>query len=281
MLTAPNHDTENLKMSDLKGIEKVKLEKLFGMGSGYVLNFSDRTFQGFILDTVGINVFSEEYGQCSKANRLRIFWSRENNYNTAKLTKALIDCWKENREDPSAEETRIYEACLKIADRLLRENPVENIDVIQADGKDFNLLAESIREAIEKNKPEAALDRLHTFVVKYVRQLCDKHTITYDKDEALHSIFGKYVKFLKANQLLESEMSERILKSSISILDAFNDVRNNRSFAHDNEILNYQESIFIFNNITNAIKFIESIEEKSDKENKQPLSANSENELPF
>ena len=37
-------------MSDLKAIEKLKLEKLFGMESGYVLDFSNRTFQNFILD---------------------------------------------------------------------------------------------------------------------------------------------------------------------------------------------------------------------------------------
>jgi hypothetical protein len=29
-------------------------------------------------------------------------------------------------------------------------------------------------------------------------------------------------------------MTERILKSSISVLDFFNDVRNNKSLAHDN-----------------------------------------------
>jgi hypothetical protein len=35
-----------LIMSDLKFIEREKLEKLFGMKSGYVLNFSDRTDLG-------------------------------------------------------------------------------------------------------------------------------------------------------------------------------------------------------------------------------------------
>lgn len=34
-------------MSDLSSIEKRKLERLLGMGSGYVLNFSDRTFSEF------------------------------------------------------------------------------------------------------------------------------------------------------------------------------------------------------------------------------------------
>lgn len=269
-------------MSDLTAIDKIRLERLFGMKSGYVLDFSDRTFQSFILDSTRIDVFSEEYGQCSKANRLRTFWNRENNYNTAILTKALLENWKTIQKDISTEDNNLYEECLKIADKLLRETSVENLDAIQAstDTKDFNLLAESIREAIEKNKPETALDRLHTFVVKHVRQLCDKHQVQYSQEEALHSIFGKYIRFLKANKVLESEMSERILKSSISILESFNDVRNNQSFAHDNSILNYNESIFIFNNITNAIKFIESIEQKFTKSISQPTN-NDIDYLPF
>ena len=57
-------------------------------------------------------------------------------------------------------------------------------------------------------------------------------------------------------------MTERILKSSISIIEAFNEVRNNKSLAHDNQLLNNRESILIINNIINTIDYIESIESK-------------------
>ena len=61
-------------------------------------------------------------------------------------------------------------------------------------------------------------------------------------------------------------MSESILKSSISVLDAFNDVRNNRSFAHDNDILNYSESLLIFRNICAVVSFLQELEtELADK----------------
>jgi len=99
--------------------------------------------------------------------------------------------------------------------------------------------------------------------VKYVRHLCDKHGIGYDNNKPLHSLFGEYVKHLTAKDLIKSGMTERILKSSISILEAFNDVRNNQSFAHDNPILNYDESILIFNNVSSSIKFIEAIEHEN------------------
>ena len=65
---------------------------------------------------------------------------------------------------------------------------------------------------------------------------------------------------LTANNELESEMATRILKSSISLLDAFNHVRNDRSFAHDNPVLNYEESTLIFRVVVATIRFVRTLE---------------------
>ena len=94
------------------------------------------------------------------------------------------------------------------------------IQVIQATTDDINFhkLAKQVREAIERNEPETALDRLHTYVVRFIRELCDKHGIAYDKDKPLHSFYGEYIKHLKKIDLIKSTMTERILKSSISTL---------------------------------------------------------------
>lgn len=276
-------------MADLTSIEKLRLERFFGMGSGYVLNLSNRTFDELILDNTSINIYEEKfsYGSGSKANRLRAFWDKESNYLVGKLTLAMLEYWKTQNQlygrEVTKQDNETYEECIKIAERLKQDTPVENIDVLQTDtdDEDFNLLAKVLREAIEKNQPETALDRLHTYVFKYARQLCTKHYIQANKDEPLHSVFGKYIKHLTSNNLLDSTMSERILKSSISILEAFNDVRNNKSFAHDNKILNYRESLFIFNNIINSIKFIEDTESKHDEKTKAENTKKLCDELPF
>lgn len=105
-----------------------------------------------------------------------------------------------------------------------------------------------------------ALDRLHTYMVKYVRKLCDKHYIEYEKEEPLHCCYGKYVKQVVKEGRVESEMSKVILKTGISILDKFNYVRNNKSYAHDNDVLNNDESMFIYKTIVNIVEFINLIE---------------------
>ena len=69
-------------MSDLTVIEKRKLERALEMSSGYVLNFSNRTFANFFLECFGIDIYDAkyDYGSGSKANRMRAFWQRESNY---------------------------------------------------------------------------------------------------------------------------------------------------------------------------------------------------------
>lgn len=261
-------------MADLSRLEKLKLENIFEMDGGYVLDFSNKTFNNFIFETVNLELYSDKYADNgeSKANRLRTVWQKENNNLVGKLTKEMLDYWKDTvmvYKQINEKQQYQFDECYKIASKLCEDNIIEEIEVIRInqDDKDFSLLAKSIRESIEKNEPEVALDRLHTYVMKFIRKLCQNHEIETTKEESLNAIFGKYVKFIVANEKIESLMTERILKYSIHVIEAFNDVRNNKSFAHDNPILNYSESVLIFNNVTNSIKFIESVEKQLKNEN--------------
>lgn len=262
-------------MADLTFIERANIEKLLGMKSGYVMDFSDRTFQEFVSEAVGLDILDEkyQYASNSKANRLRQFIKVESNYIIGKLLSAFCDYWLSKVHNGSIDpldDEESYKECVRIAEKLKREGIVARVDAFNpiSDDRDFNLLAKSIRESIENNEPESALDRLHLFTFRYIRELCELHNIPFSKSDSLNSVFGKYIKFLVNSKQIDSPMAEVILKYSINIMEAFNDIRNNRSFAHDNPILNYQESVLIFNNLSNTIKFIESIESKMKRNNK-------------
>src|SRR5688500_15665286 len=110
-------------MSSLNSLDKRKIEKLFGMGSGYVLDFSDRTFHEFVLDTVGKNIFEPVYriNSGSKANRLRGFWNHEPDHIVGVLIDALIDYGAERFED-----RKLVADCRSIAAGLKEAAPVED-----------------------------------------------------------------------------------------------------------------------------------------------------------
>lgn len=113
-------------MADLTIVEKKKLEQFFGMGSGYVLNCSNRSFQEFVRESVGLDIFDSRYnyGSGSKANRLRALWMKESNSVVGKLLSDLLD-WAE----PKGAQ---HEVCRLIVGRLLGNSASGS--VAQSDG---------------------------------------------------------------------------------------------------------------------------------------------------
>jgi phosphatidylserine/phosphatidylglycerophosphate/cardiolipin synthase-like enzyme len=111
-------------MSDLSSIEKCKLEKILEMGSGYVLHFTDRTFQEFILENTAINIDEDKY-KCSgtsKANRLREFWKQELNSTIGKVTLAMLEVWKVKRQEISLYEQTLYDECWQLSQGLIQRD---------------------------------------------------------------------------------------------------------------------------------------------------------------
>src|ERR1035437_8361816 len=80
-------------MSNLTTSERRKFENFLAMSSEYVLNFSDRTFAEFVGNSTGRNIFDPRYNYASgsKANRLRAFWTTEENHVVGKLMSDMID----------------------------------------------------------------------------------------------------------------------------------------------------------------------------------------------
>ena len=145
-------------MANLKSTDRLKLEKLFEMSSGYVLNFTNATFRQFIRDNSGLDIYSskfETYGD-SKAKRLRAFWEIESDQAVGKVIAEMIDHWRTSKMLSDSEITKPQEmlslSCKEIADRLL--------------GKKSNILSantskKSESDLLQQNFGEDTLKRLN------------------------------------------------------------------------------------------------------------------------
>jgi hypothetical protein len=80
-------------LATLTMTEKQVLEKLFQMGDGYLLNFSDRTFGEFFRDDVRIDIFDPKYNyrSGSKANRMRGFWQAASDAQVGESIQQLLN----------------------------------------------------------------------------------------------------------------------------------------------------------------------------------------------
>jgi hypothetical protein len=269
-------------MADLSRRERRELEDILGMRTGYVLDFSNRTFDDFVFDSTGRAIYDARYesGSGSKANRLRAFWTIEPNHLVAKLLADLLDhCVRQGADESTGSPVA---TCRQMVARLSGGSTVADLDVIapNADGPEFDMLARAVRESIEKHEPEAGLDRLHAFLTKFLRVLCETRGISPQRDKPLHSVVGEYIKALRAKELIHSDMTERILKSTISTFEAFNTVRNDQSLAHPNKLLTYEEALFIFNHVTSAVRFLREVEAAAARAEREDSSSDSY-DLPF
>ena len=68
-----------------------KLEELFDMSGGYVLDFSNASFAGFVQSCLGFDPYSRYTG--SKAVILRHIWLEEPMDDVAKLNRELLEHW--------------------------------------------------------------------------------------------------------------------------------------------------------------------------------------------
>lgn len=250
-------------MSSLIPRERRKLEDLFEMDSGYVLNFSNNTFARFFDEEVNRNIYGGVYSDrgSSKANHLRSFWSKESDALVAKVIQGLLDYCRDTGHS-AVERQALFRDCEAIAARLAHAKPVPDIEAIDGDTEDFKLVAKAARDCFDKNEPEQGLDRLHTFLVKFLRKLCEERCIPKDRSVPLGGLMGAYVKQLKEEGLLTSQMAEHILKGSIAIFGQFDHVRNNHTLAHDNPVLSYNEALLIASNVASTVRFVKALEDQ-------------------
>lgn len=112
-------------MAIIKESDKRILESLFGMQSGYVLDFSNATFHSFFWNNFKININDQKfatYGD-SKAKRMRAFWDLESNQNVGKVILELIEVSKSvnftQDKQVTDNETALQNKAEQIANHLL------------------------------------------------------------------------------------------------------------------------------------------------------------------
>ena len=178
-------------MANLTTNEKQVSEKLFQMGGGYVLNFSDRTMGEFFRDDVGIDIYGKkyEYGSGSKANRLRGLWLQADDKLVGKSILKLIEYIEnqiliDNLKAVDFPDMRMN-AGKMVGERLSGAKAAAKMNVAQATFKDGNisiLLQKDIFDHVQKLLNDGhyfnAVEEAYKVVRKKLRDVSGKEKAT-------------------------------------------------------------------------------------------------------
>lgn len=274
-------------MANLTCRDKSTLEELFVMGSGYVLEFSNNSFQEFVQDVIGIDIYySAGYeGYCSKANKLRQIWRNESDDTVGILLEELLLC-SEKYHTKNGELDKYKK---KIEEMRVLASKLKGIEVsVQLPKKPeetLQTLMEDINNALARHKPELVLDRLHTYSTKLLRKICKDNNIETVDDKGnnlpLHNLAGLLKKKYESYDIFQSTFTIMAIQNSISLFDRYNNIRNDKSYAHDNEILDKIEADFAVRIMADFISFIDKAETYRKKVMEREISLSDMNELLF
>ena len=275
-------------MSNLTYREKSTIEELFGMSSGYVIDFSNNSFSRFVGDTINIDIYAdpgyEEYS--SKANKLRQIWENEPDSVVGILIEALLSYYEDYKlckGDLSDYDKKKIGDMRIVANRLKGKS--SQIVLPKKKEETLQTLMEDINNALARNKPELVLDRLHTFSTKLLRKICEDNEITVKDKKGvyfpLHSLAGMLRKKYENEHLFQSSFTALAIQNSISLFDKYNEIRNVQSYAHDNEILDSMEAEFAVRVMANLITFIDKAETYRKRVEKEKAKEDLCFDLPF
>lgn len=137
-------------MTNVRTVDMLLLDDIFEMGSGYVLNFSDRTFANFFREELAINIDDPKYSVngTSKAKRLRHFLQTVDKATAVKTLNALWE-YREIFRQRAGQEEQIVNArgsldsiIAKLSGKGLAAPAAANLasTSVVVDGEKFTLL---------------------------------------------------------------------------------------------------------------------------------------------
>jgi hypothetical protein len=241
-------------------------DRIFHSGGGYVLDFSDRSMAEWFEETCGLEIFQARFQVegASKGKTLRGFVAVAEPRRVAQVLRSLwaYRCTlKDHVEQDAGEEAGLaawfeqFTAELDAASSMPIEDAIRNFSGDTTLAK----LRASIAADLIAEKPDVALDRVHTYCVKRLRHLLAARGQAYGANTPLDALFGAYGRALKDTGAV-SEFALPTLRVQHKLFDGLNQARNKRSLAHDTELLDPSEAQFVIDCTLASLAFMERIE---------------------
>jgi hypothetical protein len=251
-------------MASIRPAEFRIIDRVLGMEQGYVLDFSNRSFAEFFDAEMGVDIDAQNWrGRGpSKANRLRAYLQITNDANAVKLLRALDEYRLTASIQSVNPDGELHQKFFAIIHRLSGSEDSIDTQAVHRFEQDESLseVISAIERDIHADKPQAALDRLHTYCMKRFAHLVSANDPDAELTDSLPGRAGQYLGSLKASAKAGNPLSFSILKHAGFVFEKFNEIRNNNSMAHDNDLLAKAEARFVFETVCNILKFIKSTE---------------------
>ena len=230
-----------------------------GVSGGYLGDFSYRTHEEFYPYFCDLNISASAYEGTTRQRFLSILENADEP-TQAKILKGVL---KKYPIDFFPEEQREIKkrAAIEIEEliRRLESGQAVATEQLYVTNSTVERAIQDTKILIETNGATSGVDRIHTALHGYLREVCRQEGITFVEDETLTQVFKK----LKANHPALQNGGTRqadidqIINSFSNTLDKLNPIRNKASLSHPNEeLLEEDEAMFVVNSAQTVLNYL-------------------------
>jgi hypothetical protein len=247
-------------MEKLSSIEVNSVTSYIGVKGGYLGDFSYASHAEFYPLYCGLDINPYDYEGTTRQRFIKIL-TEANAYEQSKILQGVLEKYPFEYFEDQFEKGILSQAELQNKKRLYEKikgwiNQLEGKELIKVNELiyDYEFVEEALKQAellINGHSAASAIDRAHTALHGYLKKICDESGIVLEGKPKIQDIFSK---LRNEHPCFKIDVNEhykpinQIINSISKLLENFNDIRNNQSFAHPNEyILGEQEALFVIN----------------------------------
>ncbi len=230
-----------------------------GVNGGYLGDFSYRTHEEFYPYFCDLSISPSAYEGTTRQKFLTILESSDPQ-TQAKILKGVLKKYPIEffLEDQREVKRKAFQEIEGLIRKLESANGVttEELHVTNA------TVERAIQDAkvlIEKNGATSGVDRIHTALHGYLKEVARKAGITLKEEETLTQVFKKLKASHPALQKggIRQDDIDQIINSFSNTLDKLNPIRNKASLSHPNEeLLEEDEAMLVVNTAQTVLNYL-------------------------
>lgn len=230
-----------------------------GVSNGYLGDFSYRTHEEFYPYYCDLNISTYAIDGTTRQRFLHIL-ENSDAPTQAKILKGVLRKYPVDffPEEQRQAKQRIASKIEELIGRLESGQVVASEQLIVTN-ETVERAIQDTKVLLENNGATSGVDRIHTALHGYLKEVCKQEGISLTDDENLTQVFKKLKASHPKLQLGGPRQSDidQIINSFSNTLDKLNPIRNKASLSHPNEeLLEEDEAMFVVNSAQTVLNYL-------------------------
>ena len=224
------------------------MNRYIGVSGGYLGDFSYRTHADFYPEYCGLEMQPARYEGTTR-ERFCAILNDASPADQAKIVLGVLEKYPPSADPATCRTKELHDYFRAVVNRLQAADLIDSPELEITSGVVERAISDA-ESLIVSGGATSAVDRLHTVLHGYLREVCARSGIAYNRDDTMtvlfKSILAQHAAFSEPRP--RSHDTDNVLRALSSIMDSLGPIRNSARVAHPNsELLGRPEAELVVN----------------------------------